>query len=131
MTIYFCQNYIEQKFKYIFLSDADEYKKYYFYCRYYNLALPLAEIDRINADCKKLNKKILEAEAKIFYFYHQRKLLLYCLRELGNCEIRNIKNIQKIKKKTKSHINPGLSVPDNLSFTVSEADCALAAVSKK
>ena len=85
-AIYFCQNYIKQKFEYIFLFDADKYKKCYFYRRYYDLAFFLAEIDRINIDCKKLDKKILEAKAKIFYFCYQRKLFFRCLRKLGDRE---------------------------------------------
>ena len=124
---------MERKLKYIFLSDIDEYKKYYFYYYYYDLASSLTEINRINTNRKKLDKKILETETKIFRFRYQRKLLLRCLRELGDREARNIENIQKTEKKTEffENIIFGSSVPDNLFFIVSEADYILAAVSKK
>ena len=93
----------------------------------------MAEIDYINIDYKKLDKKILETEIKIFRFYRQCKLLFYCLRELNNHEVWNIENIQKIEKKAEfcKNIIPGLSVPNNLFLIVSEADRALAAVSEK
>ena len=93
----------------------------------------MAEINRININCEKLDKKILEAEIKTFYFRYQCKLLLRCLRELGDRKARNIENIQKIEKKAESHknINLGFFVSDNLFFTISEADRALAAVSEK
>ena len=68
LAIRFCQNCVERKLEYIFLSDTDEYKEYYLHRRYYNLAFLLAEIDRINADYEKLDKKILETEAKVFRF---------------------------------------------------------------
>ena len=90
-------------------------------------------MDRINTDRAKLDKKILETETKIFRFRRQHKLLLRHLRELGDREARNIEDIQKIEKKTefRQNDNSGPFVPDNLSFTVSEADRALAAVSEK
>ena len=93
----------------------------------------MAEINRINIDREKLDKKILEIETKIFCFRRQRKLLLRRLRKLGDREARNIEDIQKTEKKTESHRNtiPDLSIPNNLSFTVSKADRALAAVSEK
>ena len=68
LAIYFCQNYVKRKFEYIFLSDANKYKKYYFYRCYCDLIFFLAEIDRINTDREKLDEKILEIEAKIFRF---------------------------------------------------------------
>ena len=113
LTMRFCQNYIKQKFKYILSSDTDKYKKYYLHRRYCDLALSLAEIDRININCKKLDKKILETETKIFCFCRQRKLLLRRLRELGNRKTRNIENVQKAEKKTKFHENaiPGPLYP--------------------
>ena len=124
---------MERKLEYIFLFDADECKECYFYRCYCDLASFLAEMDRINTDREKLDEKILEAETKAFRFRRQRKLLLRCLRELGDREARNIEDIQKAEKETESRGNaiPGLSVPDNLSFTVSETDRALAAVSEK
>ena len=124
---------MKRKLEYIFLSDTDKYKKYYFYRRYYNLIFPLAEINRINTDYKKLDKKILETEIKIFRLRRQRKLFFCCLRELGDREIRNIENIQKTEKKTEffGNVISGLSVSDNLFFTVSEADRALTAISEK
>ena len=124
---------MKRKLEYILLSDIDKYKEYYFHRRYCDLASPLAEINRINADRKKLDKKILEIKTKIFRLRRQRKLLLRHLRELGDRETRNIEDIQKTEKKTKFRGNaiPGFSVPDNLSFTVSEADYTLAAISKK
>ena len=133
MTIRSCQNYIKQKLEYIFLFDADKYKKYYFHRRYCDLAPPLAEIDRININYKKLDKKILETEIKIFRFRRQYKLLLRRLRELGDREARNIEDIQKTEKKTESRGNmiPGFFVSDNLFFIISETDCALAAVSEE
>ena len=133
MAIRFCQNYVERKFEYIFFSDIDECKKYYFYRRYCDLVSPLAEIDYINTDHKKLDEKILETEAKIFRFRRQRKLLLRCLRELGDREARNIEDIQKTEKKTESRRNaiPDPFVPDNLFFIISKADYALAIISKK
>ena len=63
-----CQSYIKRKFECVFFSDTDEYKKYYFYCRYCDLAFFLAEINRINIDCAKLDEKILKIEIKIFRF---------------------------------------------------------------
>ena len=124
---------MKRKLEYIFSSDTDEYKEYYFHHRYCNLALSLAEIDRINTDREKLNKKILETEAKIFRLRRQRKLLLRHLKKLGDRETRNIEDIQKAEKKIESRGNaiPDFSVSDNLSFTVSEADRVLAAVSEK
>ena len=83
----------------MFFSDIDKYKKYYIYCYYYNLVFFLAKINQININHKKLNKKILKIKIKIFRFRRQRKLFLYYLRKLNNCETRNIENIQKIKKK--------------------------------
>ena len=75
----------------------------------------------------------METEAKIFRFRCQYKLLLRCLRKLGDCEARNIEDIQKTEKKAESYqnINPDFFVPNNLFFTVSEADRVLAAVSEK
>ena len=133
LIIRFCQNCVERKFEYVFLFDADEYKKYYFYRCYCDLAFFLAEINRINADREKLDKKILETEAKIFRLRRQRKLLLCRLRKLGDREARNIEDVQKTEKEAEFYKNAilGLSVPDNLFFTVSEADCVLAAVSEK
>ena len=129
----FCQNYIERKFEYVFSSDTDKYKKYYFYHYYCNLAPPLAEINRINTDREKLDEKILETEIKIFCFRRQRKLLLRRLRELGDREARNIEDVQKTEKETESRGNiiSGPSIPNNLSFIVSETDRVLAAVSEK
>ena len=93
----------------------------------------MAEINRINTDRKKLDKKILEIKTKIFYLRRQRKLLLYCLRKLDDREARNIEDIQKAEKEAESYKNIifGLSVSDNLSFTISEADHTLAAISEK
>ena len=93
----------------------------------------MAEINYINIDCKKLDKKILEIEIKIFRFRCQRKLFLRRLRELNNREARNIKNIQKVEKEAKScgNIISGFFIPDSLSFTVSEINCVLAAISEK
>ena len=93
----------------------------------------LAEINRININRKKLDKKILETETKVFYLRRQRKLLFRRLRELGDREARNIEDIQKTEKEAESCGNmiPGPSVSDNLSFIVSETDCVLAAISKK
>ena len=124
---------MKRKLEYIFFSDIDKYKKYYFHRRYCDLAPPLIKIDRINADRAKLNKKILKTEAKAFCFCRQRKLLFCYLRELGDRETRNIKNIQKIEKKIKfcRSTDPDPFVPDNLFFIVSEADRVLAAVSEE
>ena len=93
----------------------------------------MAEIDCININREKLDKKILETEAKIFCFRCQRKLFLRCLRELGDREARNIEDVQKAEKKIEScgNIILGFSISDNLFFTVSETDRALAAVSEK
>ena len=133
MAIHPCQNYIKRKLEYILSSDTDKYKKYYLHRRYYDLAPPLAEIDRINTDRAKLDKKILETETKTFRLRRQRKLLLRRLRKLGDREARNIEDIQKTEKEAESRRNddPGPSIPDNLFFTASETDRALAAVSKK
>ena len=133
LTMRFCQNCVERKLEYIFLSNADKCKKYYFHRCYCDLVFFLAEIDRINADREKLDKKILEVEIKAFRFCRQRKLLFRCLRELGDRKTRNIEDIQKAEKETESceNIIPGPSVPDNLSFIVSEVNRALAAVSEK
>ena len=133
LVIHFCQNYIKRKLEYIFSSDTDEYKKYYFHRYYCNLALFLIKINRINTDCAKLDKKILKTEAKIFRLRCQHKLLLRCLRELGDREARNIEDIQKTEKEAESRrsVDPDLSISDNLSFTASETDRALATVSKK
>ena len=133
LTIRLCQNCVERKLEYIFFSDTDEYKKYYLYRRYCDLAPPLAEINRINIDRAKLDKKILETETKTFRLRRQRKLFLRRLRELGDREARNIEDVQNIEKKAESrrNINPDSSVPDNLSFTASETDRALAAISDK
>ena len=133
MTIYFCQNYIKQKFEYILLSDTDEYKKYYFHRYYCDLVFFLAEIDRINTDCEKLNKKILEIKTKIFRFCRQCKLFFRRLRELDDRETRNIEDIQKTKKKIEScgNIISGLFIFNNLFFTVSETDRVLATISEK
>ena len=124
---------MERKLEYIFYFDIDKYKKYYFYYRYCDLAFFLAKMDRININYKKLDKKILETETKIFCFYYQYKLFFRCLRKLGDREARNIEDIQKIKKKTEFCGNAilGFFVFDNLFFIISEADCALAAVSEK
>ena len=94
----------------------------------------MAEINRINIDHIKLDKKILKTKTKAFYFRHQYKLLFYRLRDLGDCETRNIENIQKKKKKkteSRRNTNPGFFVPNNLFFIISEADRALATISEK
>ena len=131
--MHLCQNYIKRKLEYILFSDTDKYKKYYFYRRYCDLALPLAKIDRINTDRAKLDKKILETEAKIFHFRRQRKLLLRYLRKLGDREARNIENIQKTEKKIefRRNIDPGFFIPDNLFFTIFETDRVLAVISEE
>ena len=133
LIIYPCQSCIKRKFEYIFFSDTDEYKKYYFHRRYCDLIFFLTEINRINADHAKLDKKILKTETKIFRFYCQYKLLLYYLRELDDRETRNIENIQKTEKKIEfcRNIDPDLSVSDNLFFTVSKTNRVLAAISDK
>ena len=133
LAIRFCQNCVERKLEYIFSSDTNKCKKYYFHRRYCDLAPSLAEMDCINADCEKLDKKILETEIKVFCFRRQRKLFFRCLRELGDREARNIEDIQKTEKEAESRGNiiSGFLVSDNLFFIISEADCVLAAVSKK
>ena len=132
MIICFYYNYIEQKFKYIFF-DTDEYKKYYFYHCYCDLAFFLIEIDRININCEKLDKKFLEAEVKTFRFYCQQNLFFCYLRKLGDREAQNIENIQKIEKKVefRRSIDPGFSISDNFFFIIFETDRALAAISEK
>ena len=82
-----------------FFSDINEYKKYYFYRRHYNLIFFLAKINRININCIKLDKKILKIKIKIFRFRRQYKLFFCYLRKLGDRKARNIENIQKIEKK--------------------------------
>ena len=59
---------MEQKFEYIFLFDTNKYKKYNFYRRYCDLVFLLIEINYINMDYEKLNKKILKIKIKIFCF---------------------------------------------------------------
>ena len=75
----------------------------------------------------------MEIEIEIFYFRRQYKLFFRCLKKLGDCEIRNIKNIQKIEKKFKfyKNINSGSSVFNNLFFIISKADWILATIFKK
>ena len=93
----------------------------------------MAEINYININYKKLDKKILETETKIFRFCRQRKLLFRYLRKLGDREIRNIEDIQKAEKKTESRGNAisGFFIPDNLFFIISKIDRALAIISEK
>ena len=129
----FYQNYMKRKLEYIFFSDIDEYKEYYLHRRYCDLVFLLTEIDRINADHAKLDKKILETKTKAFYFHRQYKLLLRRLKKLDDREARNIEDIQNIEKKIKSYrnIDPDPSVPNNLFFIISKADRVLATISDK
>jgi hypothetical protein len=90
-----CSYYISAYTDYILSDLSAKYEQYYRFNRFYNLAPPWGEVERLINKKEKLRSEARVLEAKIFRLRKQARALRKKMRELGDQENQNILDLEE------------------------------------